>query len=83
MTVQGAHTPSGEILKSENRNKNLHYEKNKTLERFVQRRGQVLFAWRNLGLALAGPWKTSSQVIQAIPICCFQVKEHLQRVLVT
>lgn len=76
MTVQGAHIPLGKILKSGNRNKILHSEKNKTLEKFVQRGGQISLAWRNLGLASTGPWISSSQVI---PISCFQVGRNISR----
>lgn len=43
MTVQGTHIPLGEIL-SGNRNKILLYEKNKTLEKCVQRRGGISLA---------------------------------------
>lgn len=86
MTVQRAHIPLGEILKSGNRNKILHYERNKTLEKFVQRRGQVSLAWwRYVGLALTGPRMDNLSLsrLSPSPVGSQGWKEHLQRALVT
>lgn len=82
MTVQGAHIPLREILKSGNRNKILHYEKNETLEKFIQRRGRISLDWRYLELALTGPWITLSRLSHLL-LSAEGWKEYLQRVLVT
>lgn len=84
MTVLWAHIPLGEILKSGNRNKILHYEKSKTLEKLVQRRGRISLAWRYLGLALTGPWITSAYPgYPHLLLSGEGWEEYLQRVLVT